>query len=130
MVIQWSFMSHKFTFFLQNCKKLEAINVFYVVAFDPIKILTCMALQNDCQNLSFVKAINVVGKKMARNTRKMANFKLCHFHFKTEFNLKLLFVFFRFSWLPVVEDVDESPFVYGYLCDLIEANHQLILGTG
>jgi hypothetical protein len=34
-----------------------------------------------------------------------------------------------FSWLPVVEDVDESPFVYGYLCDLIEANHQLILGN-
>jgi hypothetical protein len=30
----------------------------------------------------------------------------------------------------VVEDVDESPFVYGYLCDLIEANHQLILGKG
>ena len=29
----------------------------------------------------------------------------------------------------MVEDVDESPFVYGYLCDLIEANHQLILGN-
>ena len=28
----------------------------------------------------------------------------------------------------MVEDVDESPFVYGYLCDLIEANHPLILG--
>ena len=35
----------------------------YVIAFDPIKILTCWALQNDCQNLSFVKATNVVGKK-------------------------------------------------------------------
>jgi len=33
-----------------------------------------------------------------------------------------------FGWLPVVEDVDESPFVYGYLCDLIEANHPIILG--
>jgi len=32
------------------------------------------------------------------------------------------------SWLPVVEDVDESPYVYGYLCDLIEANHPMILG--
>merc|ERR1719278_2069592 len=32
------------------------------------------------------------------------------------------------SWLPVVEDVDESPYVYGYLCDLIEANHPIILG--
>ena len=29
----------------------------------------------------------------------------------------------------MVEDVDESPFVYGYLCDLIEANHPLILGN-
>jgi hypothetical protein len=36
--------------------------------------------------------------------------------------------FFRFSWLPVSEDVDESPFVYGYLCDLIEGNHPIILG--
>ena len=35
----------------------------HVVAFDPIKILTCRALQNDCQNLGFVKAINVVDKK-------------------------------------------------------------------
>ena len=25
--------------------------------------------------------------------------------------------------------MDESPFVYGYLCDLIEANHPLILGN-
>ena len=35
----------------------------YVIAFDPIKILTCWALQNDRQNLSFVKATNGVGKK-------------------------------------------------------------------
>lgn len=33
-----------------------------------------------------------------------------------------------FSWLPVSEDVDESPYVYGYLCDLIEGNHPVILG--
>ena len=59
----------------------------YVIAFHPIKIMTCWALQNDCQNLSFVKAINVVGKKMARNTCKMAISYLCHFRFETEFNL-------------------------------------------
>ena len=35
----------------------------YVVAFDPIKVLTFWALQNDRQYLSFVKAINLVGKK-------------------------------------------------------------------
>ena len=57
----------------------------YVVAFDPNKILTCWAHQNDSQNLNFVKAIKEVGKKMARNTRKMANSWLCHFHFETEF---------------------------------------------
>ena len=34
----------------------------------------------------------------------------------------------RLSWLPVWEDIDESPHVYGYLCDLIEANHPKILG--
>lgn len=33
-----------------------------------------------------------------------------------------------FSWLPVIEDSDEAPHVYGYLCDLIEQNNQHILG--
>ncbi len=46
----------------------------YTMAFDSLKILACLALQNDHQKLSFVKATNVVGKKMARNTGKMANF--------------------------------------------------------
>lgn len=39
------------------------------------------------------------------------------------------FCSFRFSWLPVVEDHDESPHVYGYLCDLIESNHAAVLGV-
>ena len=47
--------------------------VIYVVAFAPNKILTCWAHQNDSQNLSFVKAINEVGKNMARNAWKVAN---------------------------------------------------------
>lgn len=25
-----------------------------------------------------------------------------------------------FSWLPVYDDSEETPFVYGYLCDLVE----------
>jgi hypothetical protein len=41
--------------------------------FDPIKNLVGWAHQNDRQNLSFVKAINVVGRKMTRNIRKMVN---------------------------------------------------------
>ena len=54
-------------------KRKQKTFVIYDVAFDPIKIMTCCALQNDSQNLSFVKAFNVVGKKMAGNTYKMAN---------------------------------------------------------
>ena len=51
--------------------------VFYVVAFNSIKIWTPLAHQNDHQDLSFVKDIYVVGKKMIRNGGKMANTKLC-----------------------------------------------------
>jgi hypothetical protein len=47
--------------------------VIYVLVLDPIKILVGCAHQNECQNLSLLKAINVVGRKMTRNTRKMAN---------------------------------------------------------
>ncbi|XP_057301681.1 importin-5-like isoform X2 [Hydractinia symbiolongicarpus] len=32
------------------------------------------------------------------------------------------------TWLPVTEDHEEAPHVYGYLCDLIEANHPAVLG--
>ena len=46
--------------------------VIYVVVFNPIKILIGWAHQNDHQNLSFVRAVNVVGRKMTRNTCKMA----------------------------------------------------------
>ena len=53
--------------------------VIYVVAFDPIKIYACSTSQNDLQNLSFVKDINVVAKKMVRNGHKMANSKSCLF---------------------------------------------------
>jgi hypothetical protein len=63
--------------------------VIYVIAFDPIKIMTCWALQNDCHNLSFVKATNVVGEKMVGNTCKMAISYLCHFRFETEFRMNL-----------------------------------------
>ena len=37
--------------------------VFFAVAFDPIKIWTCLTPQNDHQNLSVVKDYNVDGKK-------------------------------------------------------------------
>ena len=60
----------------------------YAVAFDPIKILTCWALQNVRQNLSFVKATNVAGKKMAGNNCKIAISYLYHFRFETEFTYR------------------------------------------
>lgn len=31
--------------------------------------------------------------------------------------------------MPVVEDEEEAPHVYGYLCDLIQGNHPIILGA-
>lgn len=34
-----------------------------------------------------------------------------------------------FSWLPISEDPEEAVHIYGYLCDLIEANHPAILGA-
>ena len=46
--------------------------VIYVIAFDPIKIYTDWAHQNDGQNLSFVKYIYVVGGKMTGNGCKMS----------------------------------------------------------
>ena len=34
-----------------------------------------------------------------------------------------------FNWLPVHEDLTEAPHVYGYLCDLVQNNHPLILNN-
>ena len=45
----------------------------YVIAFDPIKIFTDWAHQNDRQNFSFVKYFNAVGEKMTRNGCKMSD---------------------------------------------------------
>ena len=51
----------------------------YVVALGQIMIQTCLAPQNDCQHLSFVKGAYVAGKEMTRNGRKIAKFKGCLF---------------------------------------------------
>ena len=72
-------MSHKFSeFFLPKLKKMEAKRIFfYVVFFGLIGILTHLAHQNEHQNLSFMKDIHVVGKKMTRNDHKIAKCKGC-----------------------------------------------------
>ena len=60
-------------FFLQNWKNGNTTKiVIYAIAFEPIDIFIDWAHQNDRQNLSFVGAINAVGKKMTRNGRKTA----------------------------------------------------------
>ena len=41
--------------------------MFWVIIFEPNKIYTYLAPQNDRLNLSFVKDIHTVGDKMARN---------------------------------------------------------------
>ena len=43
---------------------------FFVITFEPIKIQTRSAPQNDSLNFSFVKDIHVVGEKVARNGHK------------------------------------------------------------
>ena len=53
--------------------------MFYAVAFDPIKIWTCLTPQNDHQHLSFVKDYNVVGEQLTRNGTKKAKHKGCLF---------------------------------------------------
>ena len=62
---------HRLDFLLQNLKRME-IFAFSVITLEPIKIWTCFTPQNVCLNLSFVKDINVVAKKMARNGQKIA----------------------------------------------------------
>ena len=75
MVIKWPCMTHKFSvLFLTKLQKTGSKRyVIYVKAFDPIKILISWALQNDRQNLSFVKDIKVLGKEMTEMFVKMAN---------------------------------------------------------
>ena len=56
---------------------METRKVFLVVAFDPIRIQTCLTSQNERQYLSFVKDIHAVAKKMTRNDGKTAKWKSC-----------------------------------------------------
>jgi hypothetical protein len=44
-----------FPVFCDFVKKVICIFAFCVITFEPIKIQTCLATQNDCLNFSFVK---------------------------------------------------------------------------
>ena len=49
--------------------EVTASFAFCVITFEPIKVQTCSAPQNDCLNLSFVKDIVVDCGKLAINGR-------------------------------------------------------------
>ena len=64
------------TIFLLNQEKLEMeILIFYAILFEPIMVQKRSAPQNDSLNLSFVKDIYVVAKKMTTNGPKRAIFE-------------------------------------------------------
>ena len=74
-------------FFFQNWKtQFSNQIVINVIAFDPISIQTCLAPQNDRQNLSFVKDSYVLAQKMTRNSQKLAKRKNCQFFKGPVFN--------------------------------------------
>ena len=56
-------------------KKETEILTLYAITFEQIKIQKRSTPQNECLNLSFVKNIYVVGKKMTRNGRKIDIFE-------------------------------------------------------
>ena len=73
LLIEKNWLQHFHEFFLQNRKKTETEkNAFCVINFESIEVQTHSALQNDRLNLSFVKDIDVDGRKVARNGRKTA----------------------------------------------------------
>jgi len=58
-----------------QARKNTDLNQYFVVDFDPIKISTHYAPQNDRWNLSFVKDIYVVTKKITTNGPKRPIFE-------------------------------------------------------
>ena len=58
-----------------QARKNTHCNHYFVIAFDPIKICTHYAPQNDRWNLDFVIDIYVVAKKMTTNGPKRAIFE-------------------------------------------------------
>ena len=90
MVEKWAFFKHKFSGFFSKiekhtCKK----NCHLCHRFYPIGIYMRLALQNDCQNLNFVKDICVVGKKKARNCFKWPNAKVVSFFFSNRLYISI-----------------------------------------
>ena len=78
----------------------------YVIDFDPIRVYTCLALQNDHQILNFVKEIYVIAKKWPQMVEKWPFLKLKFSFFflpklKTPGNEKNVFYVVAFDPLKI-----------------------------
>ena len=87
MVIKWPFVSCDFSvIFLTKLKKTgNDKNCVLCCRVDQIGVQISWAPQNDRQNLNFMRDINEVAEKMARNGLKIAKSLDCAFHFESEF---------------------------------------------
>jgi hypothetical protein len=97
----------------QNCSK-----DFSQACLDALSLLT-MAIQRPGAKED-IPSINATENAISAIT------KICR-HVETGVPMETILPLW-FSWLPVVEDKEEAPHVYSYLCDLIENNNALILG--
>jgi hypothetical protein len=79
MVEKWAFFKHKFSGFFSKIEKHTCHNCHLCHRFYPIGIYIHLALQNDCQNLNFVKDICVVGKKWQEMVVKWPTTKVVSF---------------------------------------------------
>ena len=65
------------------------ILAFCVMRFEPIKIQTRLAPQNDRLNLSFVKDENTVGEKKWPEMILNGHYLSCPIHFRSEFKIEI-----------------------------------------
>ena len=77
-------------------------------------------------NTATENAISAVTKIFKHNNSCIDNLDKVRSHYPSSFDEIPLVSSFQLhqvwlTWFPVYEDTEESPFVYGYLCDLIES---------
>ena len=92
MVITWPFSSCYFLGVCRTCTQPQATSE--AITFEPIKIQTRSASQNDLQNLSFVKDKQAYGNKMARKGPTTIN---CQYF---SFPIRVYFVTIKALSLP------------------------------
>lgn len=92
--------------FAQTCSMFMPILIEAIIAPDA----------RDPENMTVTEnAISAVAKIMKYNSSAITN------------GDEIINIWFQS--LPVTEDDEEAPHIYGYLCDLIQSNHPIILGN-